>query len=81
MNADKIKKSGRSLSWLPQILCGLMLCFTIFIFAPIDMYIANASNFWFKLNHFMPTQLAFFAIVFVGIELVLTLLRFGPKQL
>ncbi|MDL2206363.1 sulfatase-like hydrolase/transferase [Eubacteriales bacterium OttesenSCG-928-N13] len=72
-------KTDRS-SWLPQLLCGFLLSFTVFIFAPIDMYLLNKPDFWFSLGDFVPMQLLLFAICFVAIEGVMALIRLTPER-
>lgn len=67
--------------WIPQLLIGFLFSFTVFIFAPIDMYLMNYSDFWFTLSSFIPMQLALFAATFLIVELVMTLCRRLPHSL
>ena len=64
--------------FLPQILCGLLLSFTLFVFAPIDMYLLNSNNVWFRMEHFVPLFLGLFAASFVLIEIAYLLFRKLP---
>lgn len=63
---------------LPQVLCGLLLSFTLFVFAPIEMYILNSANFWFQFKDFVPVFLALFAAAFIVVEAVYLLFRKLP---
>lgn len=71
----------KKLPLFPQIICGFVLCFTVFVFAPIDMYLLNSANFWFSLEHFVPTFLILFAIAFVALEAIFLVFRRLPKPL
>lgn len=71
----------KNLPLLPQILCGLALCFTLFVFAPIDMYLLNSTNFWFSLEHFVPTFLLLFAVAYIALEALFLVFRQLPKPL
>jgi len=73
------EKKRAGFSWLPQILCGLMLSFTVFVFAPIDMFTLNMNNFWFGYEHFVPLFLCIFGGCFALIQIVFALLRLLPK--
>lgn len=76
MSPKSSKRSKRPL--LPQVLCGLLLSFTVFLFAPIEMYILNGANFWFQLKDFVPFFLLLFAVSFLMIEGVYLLFRKLP---
>lgn len=75
------KKHQKRTSLLPQILCGLTLCFTIFVFAPIDMYALNSSNFWFTVKDFVPIFLMLFVAAFVILQVLFLGLRLLPRAL
>lgn len=66
---------------LPQLLCGLALCFTMLIFAPIEMVTLNNINFWFSVKHFLPLFLGLFLAAFTAVELIFVLLRRLPYAL
>jgi len=67
--------------FLPQFLCSLVLCFTMFVFAPIDMYIMNSSNFWFTLKEFVPMFLVVFVGAFAVTQLLFLALRLLPRAM
>lgn len=73
------KAKGRPL--LPQVLCGLLLCFTVLIFAPVEMVAINSTNFWFGVGDFLPAFALLFAAAFVLVEAVFLLLRKLPYAL
>lgn len=76
--AAKQGKAGKGRPVLPQMLCALALCFTMFIFAPAEMTMVNSTNFWFTVGDFLPVFAVLFAAAFAGISLVFLLLRKLP---
>lgn len=49
---------------------SFLLSFTFFVFGPLQMYLTNASEFWFKLKHILPTVIvSFFVILTITIAL------------
>lgn len=76
-----MQKKVKTISWLPQLLCGFLFSFMMTIFAPIDMYLLNRSDFWFTIGDFLPASLVLFAIVFVAVELVLFLIKKASKPI
>ena len=75
----KGKKTGRPL--LPQALCALALCFTMLIFAPVEMVMINSTNFWFGVSDFLPAFALLFALAFAVVQAVCLLLRKLPYAL
>lgn len=73
--------TGKGRPLLPQALCGLALCFTMFVFGPVEMVTLNSVNFWFGVGDFLPVFLVLFAAVFCVIEAVYCLLRKLPYPL
>lgn len=61
-NAKPSKYLKRIFYLLPAT---LLLTFTIFIFAPIEMYISNADEFWFLLKDIIPVVILYFTIATV----------------
>jgi len=73
------KTKGRPL--LPQVLCGLALCFTMLIFAPVEMVTLNNINFWFSAADFLPMFIGLFAAAFLAFEAACLLMRKLPYAL
>ncbi len=73
--------AGKGRPVLPQLLCGLALCFTMLIFAPVEMVTLNNINFWFGVKDFLPLFIALFLIAFAAVEIVYALLRKLPYPL
>lgn len=76
-----MKKKRGQLPVVPTVLCNFALCFTLLVFAPIDMYSLNSSNFWFTLSDFVPAFLVLFAISFAILQLVCILIGFLPEKI
>lgn len=49
---------------------SLLLTFTLFIFGPIELYITNASNFWFPIKEMLIPLLIVFIITFTIISML-----------
>lgn len=75
------RKMGKGRPILPQLLCGLALCFTALIFAPVEMVTLNNINFWFGVGDFLPLFIALFLAAFAAVELVYLGLRRLPYAL
>ena len=75
------KGMGKGRPVLPQVLCGLALCFTMLIFAPVEMVQINSVNFWFGVEDFLPLFVVLFFAAFAVLELVYALLRKLPYSL
>lgn len=58
-----IKLKGSQI--LDILSCSLLLSFTFFVFGPLQMYLSNTSEFWFKLRHIIPAIIVSFFVVFI----------------
>ncbi|MEG0338802.1 MAG: sulfatase-like hydrolase/transferase [Oscillospiraceae bacterium] len=56
---------------IPLILATLFFTFTLFVFAPFEMYLANLGEFWFRLSLF------WFVPILVGISAALIIFAIG----
>lgn len=54
--------------------CSLLLCFTFFVFGPLQLYISNRNEFWFKLEHILPAVTVSFLVTLLFITVFLTFL-------
>ncbi|MEG0762742.1 MAG: sulfatase-like hydrolase/transferase [Oscillospiraceae bacterium] len=61
-NTEKTFKSR-----LPLILSSVFLCFTFCVFAPLEMYLGNLSEFWFTIEQFWWIPICVFAISTIGL--------------
>lgn len=50
---------------------SMLLCFTFFVFGPIQLYLSNHSEFWFKLRHILPMVIISFLVTFISVTLIL----------
>lgn len=48
----------------------LLVCFTIFIFAPCEIYFSNIDDMWFGLKDFLPYLLGGFVLIFLALAVV-----------
>ena len=62
-------KEKRRLS-VHTVLPGLLFAFTLFVFAPTDLYFATADELWFSLVELIPWLLILAAVAFVTITLL-----------
>ena len=56
---------------MPGIFISLAISFLLFLYAPVDLYCANVSEFWFDFSTLLITALGMFAACFavlMGIE-------------
>lgn len=67
------KENGYNI--LSGALIALALCFTLFIYAPYELYISNQSEFWFTAGQMLPYALGLFAAAFLVSLLVLYIAR------
>lgn len=68
-----INKEIKSNSFL--IFSSLFVTFTLFLFAPITLYLSNADEFWFNLYHITGTVAATTAISFIVITFLGMLIK------
>ena len=54
-------------SWL---LLDLAVSFMLCVFAPLEAYFSNESEYWFHLSHLLPVVLCVFAATFFVLMLV-----------
>ncbi len=78
---SKQARAGKGRPVLPQLLCGLALCFTMLIFAPVEMVTLNNINFWFGVKDLLPLFIVLFLIAFAAVEIAYALLRKLPYSL
>lgn len=62
-------KDRRRLS-VHTVLPGFLFAFTLFVFAPVDLYFATADELWFSPVELVPWLLTFAAVAFVTITLL-----------
>ncbi len=55
---------------LPSFLLSLLYSFTFGLYAPLDIFISNRSEFWFDLYEFFPPVLVMFLLIFAGMFLI-----------
>ena len=67
--AGRKKENGYNI--LSGALIALALCFTLFIYAPYELYITNQSEFWFTAGQMLPYALGLFAAAFLASLLAL----------
>ena len=56
-------------------LIAFALCFTLFVYAPYELYVTNQLEFWFTAGQMLPYVLGLFAAAFLAILLVLYIAR------
>ena len=61
-NTVRKKITGRQL--MPGIFISLAISFLLFLYAPVDLYCANVSEFWFDFSTLLITALGMFAACF-----------------
>ena len=49
---------------MPGIFISLAISFLLFLYAPVDLYCANVSEFWFDFSTLLITALGMFAACF-----------------
>lgn len=69
MEAIKKRIAALSKENIDIILSSLFLSYSFFIFGPLQIYLTNTTEFWFKLKHILPTMIISFFIVFIFIIL------------
>ena len=68
---NRLRAKGEGRSFAPGVMIALALCFMLFIFAPLEIYLNNQTDFWYDFFFIIPWYLLFFAIAFAGSMLVL----------
>ena len=66
---------------LPQLFCGLLLSFTLFLYGPLELFLANRDSFLFSGGTILPLFAAACIAVFAVVEGVLLLIRKLPEPL
>ena len=54
----------------PGLLAAFAVCFIFFIYAPLELYVTNQTEFWFDFYDLIPLCLLMFA-VFTGVSFLL----------
>ena len=67
-NIAKKKITGRQL--LPGVFVSLAISFLIFLYAPIDLYCANISEFWFDFSTLLLTAFGMFTVSMLVLLLI-----------
>ena len=63
----------------PGAAVAAALCFLLFLYAPLELYLTNQLEFWFTAGQMLPYALLLFALGFAGLLLAFLLLRrFAP---
>ena len=63
---------------MPGIFISLAISFLLFLYAPVDLYCANVSEFWFDFSTLLITALGMFAACFAvltGLYLIAMLIH------
>jgi hypothetical protein len=55
---------NRIKSFTPALALSFAFCFMIFIYAPMELYFENKSEYWFDIRHLLPVCLMMFLTVF-----------------
>lgn len=72
-SAEGKKENKRGI--MSGALIAFALCFTLFIYAPYELYVTNQLEFWFTAGQMLPYVLGLFAAAFLAILLVLYIAR------
>ena len=75
MKAAADSKKENKYSILSGALIAFALCFTLFIYAPYELYVTNQLEFWFTAGQMLPYALGLFAAAFLAALLVLYIAR------
>ena len=70
MSKSNIKKKIAGGQLLPGVFVSLAISFLIFLYAPIDLYCANVSEFWFDFSTLLLTAFGMFAVCFAVLFVV-----------
>ena len=60
--------------WSPGVLVALALGFMLMVFAPMEVYLNNQSEFWYDAGLLLPWCLLYFGIAFFGCMLLFAVL-------
>lgn len=85
INSNKSHNKERNLkmekSYLKPIWgLSFVFCFMLFIYEPINTYLSNPVDFVYSIKEYLPAVLKLFAVAFIGIGAVLTLICFILKK-
>ena len=69
------RKKENKYNILSGALIAFAMCFTLFIYAPYELYVTNQLEFWFTAGQMLPYVLGLFAAAFLAILLVLYIAR------
>ncbi len=69
------KNKSRANNLTLSLIVSFCLSFSLFIFAPVEIYCSNSNDFWFELKFVMPAFLLFFAACFAVTFLLCFLFR------
>lgn len=64
----------------PALILSFTMCFMLFLYAPLELYFSNKSEFWFDIYTLFPVMLGIFVLAFVGSCVVFMILRLIHKK-
>ena len=70
-----MKKSKKLSGIGAGIMLSACLSFLFGIYAPLELYLTNIKEFWFKITDFLPAAAAIFAVCFLGLTAALIVAR------
>ena len=70
MSKSNIKKKIADGQLLPGVFVSLAISFLIFLYAPVDLFCANVSEFWFDFSTLLLTAFGMFAVCFAVLFVV-----------
>lgn len=70
MSKSNIKKKITGRQLLPGVFISLAISFLIFLYAPIDLYCANISEFWFDFSTLLLTAFGMFTVSMLVLLLI-----------
>ena len=70
MSKSNIKKKIAGGQLLPGVFVSLAISFLIFLYAPVDLFCANVSEFWFDFSTLLLTAFGMFAVCFAVLFVV-----------
>lgn len=70
MSKSNIKKKIAGRQLLPGVFISLAISFLIFLYAPIDLYCANISEFWFDFSTLLLTAFGMFTVSMLVLLLI-----------
>ena len=73
------EKASKKLTFWPKAAVAVSVCFLLFIYAPLELFVTNQLEFWFTAGQLLPHALGLFALGLALLLLVFfALRRFAP---